>query len=145
MSGWLKHIELRAKARTGVGSGVLICALVAAVAAVMTFVFLCVTAFVWLAQIFGPVVAGLIVAGLFLVVTVVAVAMCIGLRNRNVEEAKLELAHRHAALLDPTVMRVGLQVANAIGWRRIVPLVAAGVFAAGVAAEWRKERPATDQ
>jgi hypothetical protein len=37
-----------------------------------------------------------------------------------------------------------LQVGRNIGLRRIVPLVAAGVLAAGFAKEWLRERPADE-
>jgi hypothetical protein len=136
----LKHFELKAKQRTGLSSDLIVMAAIAAVAAVMTFIFLCVTAFVWIEQIYGGVIAGLSLTGFFLAVALIAVALAVASRRRNMEQARIELAQRHTALLDPTVMRMGMQVAQTIGWRRIVPLVAAGVLAAGLAAEWRKER-----
>jgi hypothetical protein len=140
MDGWIKHFELKAKQSTGLSSDLVVVAAIAAVAAVMAFVFLCVTAFVWLEQIYSGVVAGLVLTGFFLVVALIAVAVAVASRRRNIEQARIELAQRHTALLDPAIMRMGVQVAQTIGWRRIVPLVAAGVLAAGLAAEWRKER-----
>jgi hypothetical protein len=37
---------------------------------------------------------------------------------------------------DPKFMAVGLDIARAVGWRRIVPLAAIGVLAATLAREW---------
>jgi len=139
MNGLVKHFGLKAQARTGLSSDVAVMAVIAGAAALMTFVFLCVSAFVWIGQIYGGVVAGLALAGFFLVVALIAVAVCINNRNRNIEQPKIELAQRHTALFDPAIMQMGLQVGKTIGWRRLVPLVAAGVLAAGIAAEWGKE------
>ena len=49
MSGWLHYLELQAKSRTGLSSGVVIWALVAVLAAAVTFGFLIFAAFIWLA------------------------------------------------------------------------------------------------
>jgi hypothetical protein len=38
--------------------------------------------------------------------------------------------------LDPKYLAVGMQAVRAIGWRRVVPLVAVGVLVAGLAKEW---------
>ena len=91
----------------------------------------------WLAARFGAEVASFILAGVFLLVAIMAVLAAVMTRRHNVAIARRELAARSPAhWLDPRLMSVGIQVGRAVGWRRIVSLVALGVFAAGLAKEW---------
>jgi hypothetical protein len=47
--------------------------------------------------------------------------------------------------LDPKYLGVGMQIGRAIGWRRLVPLAAVGILAAGIAKEWiGRNRPADE-
>src|SRR5262249_52467271 len=64
--------------------------------------------------------------------TIIALIACLLVHGRTVSRARLELAaRRNTPWLDPQYFGVGLQVARAIGWGRIGPLVALGVVAAG--------------
>jgi hypothetical protein len=68
---------------------------------------------------------------------------CVLVRRRNIQRAQRELEVRKAAdasLLDPKLLAVGYQIGEAIGWRRLASLVAAGLLAAGVAREWTGRR-----
>jgi hypothetical protein len=88
--------------------------------------------------------AALALGGMFLLITIVALICCLSSQRRTVASAKRALAVRgHAAWLDPKLLGAGLQVGRAIGWRRLVPLAAVGVVAAGLAKEWiGRNRPA---
>jgi hypothetical protein len=147
MSGWLRHIELTVKSKTGLGADVLVCALIAVLGAAATLGFLISAAFIGLAERYGPLTAALVLGGLFLAITIVAVVCSMTLQRRNVASAKLELtARRHAPWLDPKFVGVGMQIGRAIGWRRLVPLAAVGVLAAGIAKEWfGRDRPPTGE
>jgi anti-sigma-K factor RskA len=137
ISGWLRHLELTFKSRTGLDTGVLAWGLIAVLGAAATLVFLIVAGFVGLAERFGPLIAALALGGLFLVITVVAVACCLSSQRRTSAGAKLALeARSQAPWLDPRFLGVGVQIGRAIGWRRLVPLAAVGVLAAGLAKEW---------
>ena len=58
-------------------------------------------------------------------------------RRRNIERARRELAARsNANWLDPKLIALGIQVGQAIGWRRIVSLTAVALLAAGLVKEW---------
>ncbi len=144
MSGWLRHLVLMLRSKTGLSSGVVIWGLVALLAGGGTVAFFIIAAFIALAQWYGSLTAALAFGGLFLLITVIASIACILTQRRTVADAKLALAARsHAVWLDPKVVRVGLQIGQAIGWRRLVPLAAVGVLAAGIAKEWfSRTRPA---
>jgi hypothetical protein len=146
MSGWLRHLELTFKSRTGLGTGVLIWGLIALLGAVATLVFLLIAGFVALAERCGFLIAALALGGLFLLITVVAVACCLSSQHRTAAGATLALVARsQAPCLDPRYLGIGMQIGRAIGWRRLIPLAAVGVLAAGLAKEWiSRGQPAGD-
>jgi hypothetical protein len=147
ISGWLRHIELTVKSKTGLGTDVLVWALVAALGGAGTLGFFISAAFIGLAERYGPLTAALALGGLFLAITIVALACCLATQRRNVASARLELtARHHAPWLDPKFLGVGMQIGRAVGWRRLVPLAAVGVLAAGIAKEWfGRDRPPTGE
>jgi len=137
MNGWLRYFVLKAQASTGFSSPIVVWAVVAAVAAVVAAIFLLVAAYVWLSDVYDGLVAGLLLGALFALIALIALVTAVLIRRRNMERARLELASRSAtSFLDPKLMAVGMQVGQAIGWRRIAALVAVAVLAAGVAQEW---------
>ncbi|HEY6994581.1 MAG TPA: hypothetical protein VH397_12780 [Xanthobacteraceae bacterium] len=144
MSGWLRYFTLKAQASTGLSSPIVIWAIVAVVAAALAVGFLLVAAFLWVADRYGGLVAGLVLAGLFVLVALIAVVTCLVIRRRNMERARLELAARSSASwLDPKLVAMGWQIGQAIGWRRIAALAAVAVLAAGVSKEWAgSDKPA---
>jgi hypothetical protein len=147
MNGWLRHIELTVKSKTGLGADVLVWALVAVLSGATTLGFGISAAFIGLAERYGPLTAALALGGLFLAITITALGCCLATQRRNVASAKLELtARRHAPWLDPKFLGVGMQIGRAVGWRRLVPLAAVGVLAAGIAKEWfGRDRPPTGE
>jgi hypothetical protein len=137
MGDWLRHIALNAKARTGFGPALVAWFLVAVVALALAVGFLCAAAFVWLASRYDAVTAGLILGGVFLLIAVIAGIAGWIARLRGMERARRELAARsHANWFDPKFLAIGIEIGRTLGWRRIMTLAAAGLFAAGVAKEW---------
>lgn len=137
MSDWLRHIALNARARTGFGPQPIAWFLIAAVSLALALGFLCTAAFVWLASRYDAVTAGLILAGVFLAVAIIAAVAGWMARRHNMERARLELAARsHAGWLDPKYLAVGIEIGRTLGWRRLITLAAAGLLAAGAAKEW---------
>jgi signal transduction histidine kinase len=147
MSGWLRYFALNARAKTGFSAAVVIWAAIAAVAAVAAVSFLLVAAFIWLADRYDALIAGVILGCVFIVVALIAVIACLLTRRRNLERARLELAAREnsASWLDPKLMAVGVQVGQTIGWRRLAMLAAAALLAAGVAKEWSGRSQSDDE
>jgi Ca2+/Na+ antiporter len=139
MNGWLRHLELNARARLGVDSQLLIWAVVAVLASLAAVAFLVIAAFIWLTNRYDALTAGLVLGSVFVVIAIIAVVVCLVRRRRNMERARLELAarSRNASWLDPRLMAVGFQVGQAIGWRKLAALAAVGLLAAGLAQEWR--------
>jgi hypothetical protein len=145
MKSLLRHLELTIKSKSGLNAGVLLLGLGAALAAALTLGFLLMAAFIALANRYGPLIAALILGGLFLLVTIIAVLGCISSRRRTIAGAKLALATRsQTPWLDPRYLGIGMQIGRAIGWRRLLPLAAVGVLAAGIAKEWIGRNPADE-
>jgi hypothetical protein len=145
MSGWLRYFVLKAQASTGFSSPIVVWAVIAVVAAVVAVVFLLVAAFVWLSDVYDGLVAGLLLGALFALIALIALVTAVLIRRHNMERARLELASRTStSFLDPKLMAVGMQVGQAIGWRRIAALVAVAVLAAGLAQEWSGRNKSSD-
>ena len=144
MSGWLRYFALKAQESTGLSSQIVIWAIIAVIGAVVAVIFLLVAAYTWLADVYDGVVAGLVLAGVFAFIALIAIIACLMIRRRNMERARLELAARSSASwLDPKLVAIGWQIGQAIGWRRLASLAAVAVLAAGVSKEWSgRETPA---
>jgi len=147
LKSWMHDASLALLARSGVTPA--LCAWLAAVtfAALMTVVFLCVAAYVWLELTFGGIFAGLIMAGAFLLLAIAAFFVSVQLRRHARERAMLERAARaHAPswLLDPRVLATAVQIGREIGWQRIVPVAFLGFLAAQWAREHRGHQGAPD-
>src|SRR5262249_9971476 len=130
MNSVLRYLELQARAKTGVSSGVLVWGIVAAIAGAVTFGLVVLAAFIWLADRYSPLTAALILAGFFLLITLIALVAAKLAQGRNLQEARVALAARsNAPFLDPKYLMVGMQVMRAVGWRRIIPLVGVAMLA----------------
>jgi hypothetical protein len=137
MGGLRKYLALQAQTRTGLSSGLLIWAALVVVFGTLTAVFIPLIAFIWLAERFNPLIAAAALAGLFLLVTIVALICCLRSRRRMIERAELALAaRRHTVWLDPKLVGGAIQASRTVGWRKLVPLLAVGLVAAGVGMEW---------
>ena len=143
MGGWRRYLELQAKAKTGLSSGLFVWALLAVVFGTVTFGFILVTAFIWLADSYGPLLAALALSGFFLLITIIALVCGVWSHHRTIAHAELALAaRRNAPLLDPRLLPAALQLSRAIGARNLVPLIAIAILAVGVGMQWsgRHER-----
>ena len=135
------NIVLWVQAKTGLSGGFLISLAVAGGAALLAFIFLCVTGYAWLSIQLGPVFGGLAMAGVFLLIAVVGAAASALARDRTRQRATLERAARAQgtrALIDPKVLSVAMQAGRALGWQRLIPLALLGFLAA----QWVQERAA---
>lgn len=142
MNSFLHHLMLTAQVRTGFSPQGLICAAVAALSAAIAVGFGLLAAFILLAQRAGSLTASLTLAGLFLAIAVIAGLMVLLIRRRAIARAQRELAARRSTdWFDPRLLAVGLQVGQAVGWRRLMTVAAVGVLAVGAAKEWAEHSP----
>jgi hypothetical protein len=126
-------LRLQAQARTGLSGPILAWAAVGIVCAVVAFGFILLSAFVWLADRFGPLVAALTLAATFLLIAVIALVACLLIRNATRRQAVLELAQRKRAMaMDPKFIAVALQVGRALPWRWAAPALAVVALGAGL-------------
>ena len=118
---------------------------VMALALVVAAGFLCAAAFVGVLESYGPVVACLVLAGIFIVIAIIA-GVAYAVRKRQEEErARRQRARAANLLADPLVFTTGLQIARSIGLKRLLPLLAIGGVALGflaTRAAARDEAPA---
>jgi hypothetical protein len=143
LKSWMRDIALAIQARSGTTPAVVVWIAIVAFAALTTFVFLCVAAYDWLALQAGSIIAGLIMAGVFLLIALTGLIVCAVLRKRAKERAILERAakaHAPSWLLDPRIMSAAVQIGREIGWQRIVPVALLGFMAA----QWTRERRSHD-
>lgn len=146
MSGLLQYVRLQVKLRTGLSSTVVVWAILAAVCGIVTFVIAIVAADIWLADLYTPLTAALILGAFFLLLTVVAVTVCVIGHRRTVTQATQALALRsNAAWITPQTLAIGLQIGRALGWRRLLALLALGIMAAGLAKEWAQDDDRSDR
>ena len=133
-----REITLFIQARSGLSTSAAVSAIVLVAALLVAFTFLCVAAYTWLAVQFGRVFAGLIMAGIFAVIAIVAAIVCAAARRRVRERAILARAaraHSPSWLFDPKVLGAAVQAGRTIGWQRIVPVA----LLAFLAAQWARE------
>jgi hypothetical protein len=100
-------LSLWIKAKTGLTASFVILVCMAVVAALVSFIFLCVSAYGWAAAELGPVFGGLAVTGVFLAIAACSWAAATFSRARAKQCAILERATRgrHATpLMDPQTL-----------------------------------------
>src|SRR5262249_1131934 len=137
MGGWRRYLELQGQAKTGLSSGLFVWALLAVLFGIVTAGFVLLIAFIWLAERYDPLTAATALAGLFLLATIIAAVCCLGWGRREIEQGGVGLrGRRNATWLDPKVLGSAIQVSRTVGWRKLVPLLAVGLLAAGVGMEW---------
>jgi hypothetical protein len=123
------------KESTGITLRLTSLALATAVALFITTCFLCAAAFIFVLERYGPVYACLSGAVIFFVVTAIAAGSYM-VRKRQIQ-IRVEKAAKAAAnspLFDPALVAVGIQVARAVGFKRLVPILAIGGVALGLLA-----------
>jgi hypothetical protein len=133
-----REITLFIQARSGLSTSVVASAIVVVAALLVAFAFLCIAAYAWLAVQFGAVFAGLIMAGVFAVIAIIAAIVCAAARRRARERAILARAaraHSPSWLFDPKVLGIAVEAGRTIGWQRIVPVA----LLAFLAAQWARE------
>lgn len=136
MGGLRKYLQLQAQARSGLSSGLLVWALLAVVFGILTISFILLSAFVWLAERYEPLIAAAVLAGFFLLITIIALFCSLRSRRRIIERAELSLTPRkQTAWFDPKLVAGAVQASRGIGWRRLVPLLALGILAASLGVE----------
>jgi len=128
----VRHVVSTVRAKTGANTAMEVCIPIAAVAGLFALAFLSWAFYMWLGELYGPVMAALAVAAVYVVITVVALIWMAASRRRAIEAAKAELAAEPNWLADPALLTVGLQVARSLGWRKLLPLAVAGVLAVGL-------------
>jgi preprotein translocase subunit SecG len=123
-------------------------AAIAGVVATVAFGFLVAALFLRVADFYGPVGACLACAGLFIVIALIlfVINSAASARHRRAEAARraAAAAATPSPLADPRLIMVGVQVAQAIGFKRLLPLVALGGAAFLFASRGRRERGGVD-
>jgi Ca2+/Na+ antiporter len=132
LKGLTRVILLTVQARSGGSPAMFVWAAVMVLASLTAFIFLCVTLYEWLSLQLGGIVAGLVVASIFILIAAIGAIICALVRRRVRERAIVEraaLATSPSWLLDPKLLAPALQAGRALGWQRIVPIVLLGFMA----------------
>ena len=137
----MRDMVLAVQTRTGITATFVVWLLVAVLAALTAFAFLCVAAYDWLSRRIGSVHAGLVMAAIFVAIAITGLVACVLARRRARARAILERAARaHAPswLLDPKIVATAVQVGRSLGWQRVIPLALVGIMVA----QWAREHRA---
>ena len=139
LKNWMHDIALSVQAKSGVTPLLFIWFAIVGLALSTGFAFLCVAGYAWLLPQLGAVFAGLAMAGVFLLIALIAAAAAALSRRNAKQRAILERAARAQAssswLLDPKMLNVAMQAGRSLGWQRIIPVVLLGFLAA----QWLRE------
>src|SRR5262249_11250534 len=101
----VQNLRLRAEARTGLSTAFVVLALIAAVAVVAAFVFLVFAAFIWLAEVYTPLSAALIIAVAFVLIAILCALGAVFMQRRTSDQAKRALAVRsQSPWFDPATL-----------------------------------------
>lgn len=127
------------KESTGTAVRLTSLAAAAAFALLVTTSFLCAALFMFMLQKYGPVEACLAGAGVFFLVTLIAMVCYMVRKNQmrvRAEEAAREAARSaksaaQSMLTDPMLLAAGLQVVRAIGVKKLIPILAIAGLALG--------------
>ena len=139
-----REFALAIQAKSGASVGGLVAIAICLVAVLGAIVFLCISAYDWLSRRYDSLTAGLIMAGAFAGIAIIAAVVGAVIRSRTRQRAIFERAQRQneppAWLLDPKVLGTAMDIGRSIGWSRIVPIAVLGFLAAQWARE-RRDRP----
>jgi hypothetical protein len=138
LKGIAHDIALSIQARNGLNPAVIVWTAITALAVFVAFIFLCVAGYAWLSLRFDTIIAGLIMAGVFVVIALFAALIAALIRQRVRERAILARAakaHAPSWLLDPKLLGIAVEAGRSIGWQRILPVAVLGF----VVAQWARE------
>jgi hypothetical protein len=145
LKGWLHDITLSVQARSGVTPALLVWVAIIVIALLTAFAFLCIAGYEWLSLQLGAIFAGLVMAGIFLLIAVIGAIVSAVSRRRARARAILERAARVQAssswLLDPKILGIAMQAGRTLGWQRIVSVALLGFLAAQWAFQSRERKP----
>jgi Ni/Fe-hydrogenase subunit HybB-like protein len=146
IKGWLRYAELNLKAKTGFGAAPVYWAAAAALALLAALVIFSLTAFIWLTELYGALIAAAIMAGAFLAIAIVSALVAILIRRQTASRAQRMLAAEPLSpRLDPGIVSLASEIGHILGWKKILPIAFIGAFAAGIAREWTKSPPPADK
>src|SRR5437763_11680343 len=97
MRGWLRYFALKAQVRTGLSAAVLTCAVIAAIAAAGAAVFLLVALFVWLAELYDGLMAGVVIGCGFVLIALISLVAALMNHQCIMERSLSELTIRQSS------------------------------------------------
>jgi hypothetical protein len=127
LPGWTEF-----KGRLDAGMKALIWVAIATSAAAAAVGLLCAALFIWIDGRFGPIWACVALAGGFLLVVCIAIAVIVSIRRRQARMLAIRKQSAATLLRDPEILTLALQVSRTLGLKRALPLVLVGAFLVGV-------------
>lgn len=134
-----REVVLSIQARNGTSFAVMVWLAIMALALLAAFAFLCVAGYDALSLRYGTTTAGLVMAGIFVIIAIVAAVISAVIRRQVRERAILARAakaHAPSWFSDPRMLGAAVQIARELGWQRIVPIALLGFMAA----QWTREQ-----
>jgi hypothetical protein len=119
------------KARVDAALKIAVAGAIAAAAAVAAFVCFAAVLFLWVLEQYGLIEAWLALAALFAIVALIGVLLAVTARRRWPRPGSRDTATVLRWLQEPAVVVAGLRTVQALGPRRLLPLILIGGVAAG--------------
>ena len=143
LKNWMHDITLAIQAKSGLKPALLVWLAVIATASLAAFAFLCIAFYAWLSLQFGVIYGGLIEAGVFVLIALIAALALNISRRRTRQRAMLERAARAQSaswLFDPKILGAAIQAGRTFGFERLIPIALLGLLAAQWARESRQHK-----
>lgn len=145
LKNWMHDITLAIQAKSGLKLALLVWLAVIAAASLTAFAFLCIAFYAWLSLQFGVIYGGLIEAGVFVLIALIAALVLKISRRRTRQRAMLERAARAqnaSWLFDPKILGAAIQAGRrfGFGFERLIPIALLGLLAAQWARESRQRK-----
>ncbi len=130
LNRWIGNFALLIQVKSGITFGLVIWIAVIVVASLTAFAFVCAAGYGWLSLQLGATFASFAMAGIFVLVALIAATVCAMSRRRTKERAMLIRAARAEGstprLLDPRILGLAMQAGRTLGWQRVVTVLVIG-------------------
>ena len=130
LNRWIGNIALLIQVKSEITFGLVIWIAVIVVSSLTAFAFVCVAGCGWLSLQLGATSASFAMAGIFVLVALIAATVCAVSRRRTKERAMLIRAARAEGstprLLDPRILGLAMQAGRTLGWQRVVTVLVIG-------------------
>jgi hypothetical protein len=142
IKGIVNDVMLAVRENLGSSVHVVIWSVVVLTTGAGAAIWLSIAAFMWLTHRYDTVMVAAALGGVFLLISIAALFICIIMQRRSVanvearEKANAAAQQTPSWLLDPRMAAIGLEFGRMIGFKRLIPIAAVGILLALGSRDW---------